>query len=31
VLAAYDALTLEQQALAQGAIEREFRPAQAGR
>lgn len=31
VLAAYDAVTLEQQALAQGAIEREFRPAQAGR
>jgi hypothetical protein len=31
VLAAYDAVTLEQEALVGGAIEREFRPAQAGR
>ncbi|HUF82106.1 MAG TPA: hypothetical protein VMN03_13305, partial [Burkholderiales bacterium] len=31
VLAAYDAVTREQEALAGGAIEREFRPAQAGR
>jgi len=31
VLAAYDAVTLEQEALAEGAIERKFRPAQAGR
>lgn len=31
VLAAYDAVTLEQEALAGGAIEREFTPAQAGR
>ena len=31
VLAAYDAVAFEQEALAGGAIEREFRPAQAGR